>query len=459
MTTPSLPTLPLRTLALATIGLACALAAAPRAEAPQIYAIANARIVTAAGAPIENGTIVFRDGLIDQVGASVTPPSSARVYDGTGLTVYPGLIDMGNTAAVTPVPAANDTPRTTEDAERTKRAALLHPQTRAADHLAIDTPAMRKLAAAGITSVLAVPSGSAFAGQSALVNVALPEDEPQIGALADVRNGQPVIRTPVALHVAVPENPPDDAYPNSLMGVIAFVRQSWVDAQYYGAAQDRAARLKRVGSRVPFDPALEALQPAVAGRMPVVYRADSVREIDRALEMWRAFKLQAILAGGREADQVAGDLKAAGVKVIYNLHYPERLKSLAPTADEPLRVVRERANAPRTPAALEKAGLLVAFESGGLEEPKDFVQNAGKAVKAGLAADAAIRALTINAATIAGAADRLGSLEKGKIANAIVTDGDLFGEKTTIKHVFVDGRPVRIDEPPGDTRRGRPAGR
>ena len=433
--------------------------ASVRAQAPYIYAIANARIVTAAGAPIENGTIVFRDGVIEQVGANVTAPPTARVFDGKGLTVYPGLIDMGNTAAVTlPTPAAS-TPRTTEEAERGKRDLLLHPHVRAAEHLAIDTPAMRKLAAAGVTSVLAVPPGPAFSGQSALVNVALPEDDPQIGSLADVRAGQPVIRTPVALHLAVPEDPPGDAYPNSLMGMIAFVRQSFLDAQYYGAVQERTARLGRAEARVPFDAALEALQPAIAGRLPVVYRAGSVREIDRALDMSRAFKLQPILAGGLEADQVASDLKAAGVKVIYNLKFPERLKSLAPGADEPLRVVRERANAPKTPAALEKAGILFAFESGGLEEPKDFVKNAAKAVKAGLAPDAAIRALTINAATIAGAAQRLGSLEKGKIANAIVTDGDLFAEKTAIKHVFVDGRLIRIEEPPAENRRGRPSQR
>jgi len=183
----------------------------------------------------------------------------------------------------------------------------------------------------------------------------------------------------------------------------------------------------------------------VTGRLPVVYRADTVREIDRALDIAGAFKLDLVLAGAREADQVAGDLKGRGIEVIYNLRYPERLKSLAPDADEPIRTLRERANAPKAPAALEKAGILFAFESGGLEDPKDFVKNAAKAVKAGLPADAAIRALTINAAAIAGAAERVGSLEKGKIANVIVTDGDLFGEKMTLKYVFVDGRPVRLD--------------
>ena len=441
-----LPALKATTLA-AIGGASLLLGTVAQGQAPHVYAVANARIVTATGATIENGTIVFRDGVIEQVGTGVTPPAAARVYDGKGLTVYPGLIDMGNSAAVSAGAPAASSPRTTEEAERAKRDLLLRPALRAAAHLAIETPAMKKAVAAGVTSVLAVPSGGAVLGQSALVNTALPADEPQIGALADIRRGQPVLRTPVAVHIEVPERPPGgNAYPNSLMGMIAFIRQSFLDAQYYAAVQARGP----AGPRVPFDPALEGLQPVVAGRMPVVYRADTIREIDRALAITAEFKLDTILAGAREADRLAADLKARNVRVIYSLRYPERLKSLAPDADEPLRVLRERANAPKAPAALEKAGILFAFESGGLEDPRDFLENAAKAVKAGLPADAAIRALTINAATIAGAADRVGSLERGKIANLIVTDGDLFGEKTAIKHVFVDGRPVDIEDVPSE---------
>ena len=447
MTTPDsqLPTP--RAITLAAIGAGLLLfATLARGQAPHVYAITNARIVTAAGAPIENGTIVFRDGVIEQVGAGATPPPSARVYDGRGLRVYPGLIDMGNTAAVAAGAPPTTPPRTTEDAERAKRDLLLRPQLRAAAHLSVETPAMQKLVAAGVTAVLAVPPGAAVMGQSALVNTALPDDEPQIGALADIRRGQPVLRAPVALHIQVPERPPGgNAYPNSLMGMIAFIRQSFLDAQHYGRLQG--------GGRAPLDPALEGLQPALAGRMPVVYRAETAREIDRALAMTAEFTLDTILAGAREADQFAADLKARGVRVIFSLRYPERLKSLAPDADEPLRVLRERAAAPKAPAALEKAGILFAFESGGLENPEDFVRNAAAAVKAGLSADAAVRALTINAATIAGAAGLVGSLERGKIANLIVTDGDLFGEKTAIKHVFVDGRPVRIEEVPAERNR------
>src|SRR5262245_55854319 len=159
-----------------------ALVVAPRAEAPNVYAIRGARIVTAAGAPIDNGTIVFSRGRIDAVGASATVPPEAVVIDGKGLSIYPGLIDLGNTrAADQPIPQQPQNLRTTAEVERWKRAQILKPQVRAADAVKVDDSELTRLASAGITSVLALPSGDVITGQSALVNVVAPPDEPQIG--------------------------------------------------------------------------------------------------------------------------------------------------------------------------------------------------------------------------------------------------------------------------------------
>jgi imidazolonepropionase-like amidohydrolase len=171
--------------------------------------------------------------------------------------------------------------------------------------------------------------------------------------------------------------------------------------------------------------------------------------------MAKEFKLTPIITGGQEADLAAADLKAAGATVIFNLDFPTRPKSLAPDADEPVRELRLRAHAPKVPAGLEKAGVQFAFSSSGLTNPSDFVKNAARAVKEGLNPDAAVRALTLDAARIAGAADRLGSLEKGKIANIIVTDGDLFAEKTAVKVVLIDGRRVDLDAAEAPHGRGR----
>jgi imidazolonepropionase-like amidohydrolase len=199
---------------------------------------------------------------------------------------------------------------------------------------------------------------------------------------------------------------------------------------------------------------MEALQPAVEGRMPVAFEANRAREILRVLKFAKELKLQPIVTGGREAVDVATDLKSQNVRVVYSLNFPQRPRALAPDADEPIETLKTRADAPKAPGELAKAGVAFAFESAGLTDPKDFVKNAAKAVKAGLTEDAAIRALTITAATMAGAGDRLGSIEKGKIANLIVTDGNLFDEKTKITRVFVDGRSIAIDATPA-----APAGR
>jgi len=420
-------------------------ATAGRADAPPVYAIKGARLITAAGPPVASGTIVIRDGRIEAIGPGVAAPADAHAIDGAGLTVYPGLIDMGHAAGLDVGSNQPQPPnlRTTDEAERWKRALIFRPELEAASHLK-ETPELARLANGGITAVLATPPGVVFKGRSALVNVTAAPDDPQIGAVGDYRQGVQVVRAPVALHVEFPGNVRGDAYPASLLGVIAFVRQSFLDAQFQKTARAPA-----------YDPSLDALQPALAGRLPVAFEADLSRQILRALHLAREFKLDAVITGGREADQVAGDLKAQNARVIYSLNYPVRSRALPPDADEPVSALRARAQAPRIPAALAKAGIRFAFSSDGLREPNELLRNAARAVKEGLAPDAALRALTIDAATIAGAAETLGSLEPGKMANVVVTNGDLFEEKTKIVHVFVAGRMVTLDDAPQTERRGR----
>jgi imidazolonepropionase-like amidohydrolase len=408
---------------------------ASQQEAPYTYAITGARIVPVSGPAIDHGTLVLSGGVISAVGANVAVPAGAIAIAGKGLTVYPGLIDMGTAAGLeAPVIPRADNPQTTEDVERVKRDTLLRAHLRAADHMNPSSAALTKAAEAGITAILATPGSDGIRGQSALVLTSIGSDVPQIGALADDRRGAVVVRTPVALHVGTADSPAGgNAYPNSLMGLIAFNRQAFLDAQWYQQAKNR-----------PHSAALDAMQPALAGRLPVAFRAPTSREVLRALDMAKMFKLDPIITAARQVEDVTAELKAANARVIYSLNFPERRASLAPGADEALSVLRDRANAPKGPAVLEQAGVLFAFESSGLPDPKDFLKNAQKTVANGLSKDAALRALTLNAATLAGAADRLGSLERGKIANLIVTEGDLFDDKTAIKHVFVNGREVKL---------------
>ena len=434
------------------LAIAAALAVGASADVPHVYAIKGARIVPVSGAPIASGTIVVRNGIIEAVGASVQAPAEAQVIEGDGLTVYPGLIDMSNSTGVD-VEVNRQAPatlQTTEAVERWKRDLLLRPHVNAADHVR-EAPELARLASAGITSVLATPPGVVVKGRSALINVAAPVDEPAIGNVGDYRTDVQIVRTPVALHVEFGNAGGGGAYPVSLMGVISFVRQTLLDAQHHAVVTQRSA--KAGTARPPYDPALEALQPALEGQLPVAFEANASREILRALDMAAEFKLNPMITGAREADQVTQELKARNVRVIYNVNYPTRSRMLPPDADESIETLRARANAPKVPAALDKAGVTFAFSAAGLREPRDFVRNVSRAVREGLPAEAALRALTLNAAKIAGADNRVGSIEKGKIANLLVTDGDLFEDRTQVKHVFVDGR-MLVLEPPAPQRGG-----
>jgi hypothetical protein len=312
--------------AVSCVAIAVAFGVVASADAPHIYAIRGARLVTAVGAPIASGTIVIRNGLIDAVGAGVQPPADAMVIDGTSMTVYPGLIDLGNTAGLDVQVPLNqpDTLRTTEDAERWKRSVIFRPELEAADHMRPDAPELSRLVSTGVTTVLATPPGVIVKGQSALVNVAAPADEPQIGSVAAPRRGLQIVRTPVALHVQFADNVRGDGYPVSLLGAIAFVRQSFLDAQHQQLEEQRYDRLKTGVSRPVYDKSLDALQPALAGRLPVAFEAGLAREIRRALAMAQEFKLDPIITGGHESDQVATELKARNARVIYSLNFPAR---------------------------------------------------------------------------------------------------------------------------------------
>ena len=448
------------------------------------YAITNAKIVTASGPTIEKGTVVMRDGVIEDVGPLVAAPADAVIVDGAGLIVYPGLIDMSNTALVqarTSVPAAPPqgaqtgrgrgatvaTPDsiTWADQEREARTRFLHPDVDAAELVEYDGDDVRRLAAVGITSALAVPSQGIIRGQSALVNVTAPPDPAETSALATYRRGLVVVRAPVAQHVAFSTGrgagPAEGGgggggYPGALLGVIAFARQSFLDAQWQKEARAFAERRKESAAGA-FEPVLDALAPALDRRVPVAFEASEEREILRALAFAKEFNLDPIIVGGAEAANVIEDLKAARARVIVSANFQAAGGAAGGRGgagggrggetDTPVRITRMRQNAAKVPAALEKAGIPFAFTVGGLQNPSDFVRNVGRTVReGGLPEEAAVKALTVNAAKLAGAGDRLGTIEKGKMANVIVTEGSLF-DTARIRHVFVAGWPVDLEFP------------
>ena len=453
-----------------------------------VYAITGARIHTVSGAPIPNGTVVVRNGVIEDVGPGITVPAGAMTIDAAGLNLYPGLIDMANS---TPLEAGDDAAAaaaggrggggggrgggtqfaTLEEAERAKRESILRPHYLAAENLRAGTPELQALASAGVTTVLAVPAQGIFKGQSALVNVVIPPDDPQISTLADYRRGLAVVKSPVALHVNMAGRGGGAGYPGALLGTIAFTKQGFLDAQWQ---RDAEAAYQKGGGRGPrpvFEPVLDAMRPALARQMPVAFDVSEGREIDRALDMAAQFGLDPIVVGAASAGERRAELAAAKARVILSLNLPGPTGQGGGGAPQgggrgggggaSQRQTQFQQNAPKVPAALAQANVPFAFTSGGAA-PAVFVRNAGRVIKeGGLSADVVLRVLTLDAARLAGAADRTGSIERGKIANIVVTEGDLF-DGGRVRHVFIDGRPIDLTEPPaapGAGRGGRGGGR
>src|ERR1044071_8405863 len=271
------------------------------------YAITNARIVTVSGPVIDRGTVVIRNGLIAAAGANVTAPPDARVIDGTGLTVYPGLIDSYTNlalpeAAPSPAPGGGggggfffvqQQQRPAAGPNSTQPVGL-QPEVMVEDVIRPGGNEIESSRNVGITTALTFPRSGIWMGQSALINLA--GETPQ----------QMIVRSPVAMHVSF--TPLRGTYPGSLLGVFASLRQMMLDAQRYRdsiAAYERSPRGMR---RPEMDRSLAALVPVVDGRMPVVMFANTEREITRALDLATEFKLKLIIAGGEEAEKITDRL-------------------------------------------------------------------------------------------------------------------------------------------------------
>lgn len=418
----------------------------------ETFAITGARVVTVSGATIENGTIVVRDGLIESVGAanSVKVPADARAIDGAGLTVYPGFFDaltsLGLQSAAPPQAGRGQTQAATTTTTTTNAnfPEGLQPELTVFDQLKAGDAQFESARNAGFTTALTVTRDGIFNGQSAIINLA-----------GDTVSAM-IIKSPAAEHVTF-TTLRTGAFPTSIMGTFAALRQMFLDAQRLQIIRKQYEKDPRGIKRPGEDKSLEALLPLLNREMPVVLNANSETEIDRALNLAREFNLNAIIAGGQEAGRLATRLKAQNVPVLLSLNFPKRTAAAAPDADpEPLELLRLRAETPKTAALLAQAGVKFAFQSGGMQNVADFLTNANKATENGLSREAAVRAMTLSAAEIFGVDNRLGSIEKGKIANLVVSRGDIFAKDKQITQVFVDGRLFEQKDKPKPAPAGAP---
>jgi hypothetical protein len=296
-----------------------------------------------------------------------------------------------------------------------------------------------------------MPDGGIFPGQATVVD------------LAGDRQGDYIVKAVATLPISFKPVGSFWAFPDSLMGSIAYIRQVFDDSNWYEQAEPVYAANMTKFERLPYDRTEQVISRELRDKEIVLLPANNSVQILRALRLADEWKINAVIYGGQQGYAVADAIAAKKTPVLVNLKWPERGKDADPEADQTLRELRFRDRAPSSPAALAKSGVKFAFYSGGLTAPKDILKNARKAISAGLAPDAALRAFTADSAEILGVGDRMGSIAPGKIANLVVTDGDIFGEKTKVKHVFVDGRWFEIHEEPaaekpGDHKNDEPPG-
>ena len=389
-------------------------------------AIRNATIYPVTSAPIPNGTIVFSNGTITAIGANAAVPAGATVIDGTGLSVYPGMIDSGTNVGLTEIDAVPGTVDTAEIGD-------FNPNARAAVAINPHTEVIPVTRVNGITHVVSVPEGGIISGQSALVQ------------LAGWTPPEMVVKAPLAMHIRFPrlrsapliEVPQDEEAEKDLRKnytkEVDKLRDVLRDAQAYGRAAAARSGDRNV-RRFDRDLILEALVPVVEGRVPVVMHASQARDIRAALEFADEFKLKVILSGGNDVATMIPELKSRNIPVLLG-----PLLSLPQREDDPYDILFTNAK------ALHDAGIRFAIQTQDSHNARNLPYNAASAAAFGLPKDVALKAITIYPAEIWGVADRLGSLEVGKGANVIVTDGDPLEIRTNVRRVFINGEEIPMD--------------
>lgn len=389
------------------------------------FVIRGGTVHTLAGDAIENGTVVIRDGRIAEVGpaGSVAVPAGADVLDATGHHVYPGLFDAFTELGLTEigqVDVTNDMRELGDFNPQLHAATAIHP---ASEHI----PVTR---ANGITHALSAPQGplGGLAGQAAVIHLdGWTVEEMLIAESVGIVLQWPSLTGGGRRFGGRGQNV---AYSQRRRRYEERVKQldDWLQAarQYHEAVA--------AGVHTPRDLKLEALAEVVEGNLPLIVRAESDRDIRNAVEFGERNGVEVIIAGASEGWKIADELAAKNVKII-----------LGPTQAMPSGADESYDEAYANPGILYAAGVRFGFGTFNSSSSRTLPYEAAMAVGYGLPHDAALRAVTINNAEILGLGDQLGTIETGKLANIIVTDGDPLEITTQILNLYIAGRPVSTD--------------
>lgn len=405
--------------------LALTLAAAPASG--ETVVLRGGTVHPVSGPDIVGGVVVIRGGKIAAVGAGLETPQGARVVDVSGKHVYPSLFPPVTVLGLVEISAVRATVDTSEVGE-------INPEARADSAMNFDSELLPVARSAGILIAGVAPTGGIVSGSAAVMKLdGWTREDATLKAPAAVSVVWPnlkIDRSPTArFSVRLQEKRRDEA--------VRKLKDVFERARAYQKA--KAAEGRAGVPRHDADPKLEALVPAVEGKIPVIVRAEELAQIRAALEWAKSENFQIAILGGADAWRMADDLARLKVPVILDtvLDLPERPDEAYDTRFAEAGV-------------LAKAGVAVAFNDGSntfsAATVRNLPQQASSAVAFGFPREKAIEAMTLEPARILGVADRVGSLSPGKDATLIVTDGDILDLRSHVVAAYLDGRALDLTD-------------
>jgi hypothetical protein len=412
---------------------ACALPLlrAQQAPAPTSFLLKGGTVHTISGPVIQNGSILVRDGKIVGVGRNLTAPEGVPTIDISGQQVYPGMIDSASTMALE---------KSTDDGPTdAKELGLFNPQLNPVTAVNPDNDFIPATRANGVTSVMEMPDGDLIGGQISLIHMEGNNDSMLVSKGTAVYLKFPAIRTtPLPAHE--PED--DDDEPTTAVDekVIPYAeaKQDYDDKMkaLRGFFDDaRRYRHAKLAKKLPkTDAKFEAMIPVLEGTQPMFVTAVREREIRDAIAFAGKEKIKIILADAYEAYKVLPLIKSHNISVV-----------LGPTYSLPLGRDEPYDQPYTTPSQLYKAGIRFSIGSFSSKSSRNLPYQAAAAVPFGLPHDEAYKAVSLNAAEIFGLGKKLGSIDEGKVADLIVTDGDPMEARTHVTLEFINGKPVILD--------------
>jgi imidazolonepropionase-like amidohydrolase len=425
---------------------------APAAEAPgrdratdfqgrvgAAYALTGGRVLAAPGRVFDPGVVVVRGGVIEAVGpaGSTRVPADASAVDTTGKVVYAAFLDpyvsVDRLAGKSPKKPRDDDEAADTPRERGSRATQpagppVRAEARAVDALVVKDSVAETYRRLGFAVVAAVPASGVMRGRVAVVSLS---EAPLSARVIDPQNGQVVSLEP----------PNEDEYPNSKMGAVAVARQAFRDALWWRDAEAAYAKQPSGRARPPRDASAEALVPAAEGKETVIFDVDDALALLRAERVAREAKVRARYVGGNDEYRLLAEVAASKPDMVLRVNFPrpQKLESEEEWLDVPLEKLRAFDGASSNPRWLKDAGITFSFTTAGLDDPKDFSKRVREAIVRGLSREDALAAVTTVPARQLGLADRLGTLEAGKIASLVVATGEPFAEKARVAEIWIDG--------------------